>query len=279
MTSSPTPGRTLITNAPSWKRNTRLDKFPRGIITLGIFRLSYYPGQLCNQGCWTCLNTPTVSLSLFYLLACCRMIPIRIGLGKTFCREEKYWKLGGHSPFAVKLLGNFQKIRTQPPRNGLLVSKQQRWRRHQNVTSKMNLFCFIYHRYYSSNLSIIGEFSSNPSYLSTDSRRRGAVRQHSLCTWMKSHSPLKNRGVNWVELTFAKTSGTVLRDKVPSNDPRNDCGTHFGASFLLVSKVIDTSVTTQTKLLYQYFNCNICISPFYKKKSGNFAKSWLWSLS
>ncbi|CAH3146560.1 unnamed protein product, partial [Porites evermanni] len=39
------------------------------------------------------------------LLACCRMIPIRIGLGKTFCREEKYWKLGGHSSFAVKLLG------------------------------------------------------------------------------------------------------------------------------------------------------------------------------
>lgn len=52
-----------------------------------------------------------LSLSLS-LSACCRMIPIRIGLGKTFCREEKYWKLGGHSSFAVKLLGNFKKIRT-----------------------------------------------------------------------------------------------------------------------------------------------------------------------
>ena len=68
---------------------------------------------------------PTVSLSYFSPLACCRMIPIRIGLGKTFCGEEKYWKLGGHSSFAVKLLGNFQNIRTQQPRNGLLVSKKQ----------------------------------------------------------------------------------------------------------------------------------------------------------
>lgn len=143
MTSSPTPGRTLVTNAPSWERNALPDKFPCWISTLGIFlRLSYYPVQLCSQGCWTCLNTPTVSLFFFSLLACCRMIPIRIGLGKTFCREEKYWKLGGHSSFAVKLLGNFQKIRTQQPRNGLLVSKQQRGRRHQNVTLKMNFFLF-----------------------------------------------------------------------------------------------------------------------------------------
>ena len=96
------------------------------------------------------------------------MIPIRIGLGKTFCREEKYWKLGGHSSFAVKLLGNFQKIRTQQPRNGLLVSKQQRGRRHQNVTLKMNFFFVLFiidiiPPRSCSNLSIIGEFSLNRS--------------------------------------------------------------------------------------------------------------------
>ena len=49
-----------------------------------------------------------------------------------------------------------------------------------------------------------------------------------------------------LELTFAKTSGTVIRDRgknwlitdrrVPSNDPRMNCGTHLGFSPLLVSK-------------------------------------------
>ena len=33
------------------------------------------------------------------------MIPIRIGLGKTFCREQLYWQPGGHSSLAVKLQG------------------------------------------------------------------------------------------------------------------------------------------------------------------------------
>ena len=122
MTSSPTPGRTLITNAPSWERNARLDKLPCGISTLGIFiRLLCYPAGLLNF----LKYAYGFSLSYFSPLACCRMIPIRIGLGKTFCGEEKYWKLGGHSSFAVKLLGNFQNIRTQQPRNGLLVSKKQ----------------------------------------------------------------------------------------------------------------------------------------------------------
>ena len=46
---------------------------------------------------------------------------------------------------------------------------------------------------------------------------------------------------------FAKTSGAVTRDReknwpiadwrVPSNDPRINCGTHLGSSLLLVSKV------------------------------------------
>ena len=58
---------------------------------------------------------------------------------------------------------------------------------------------------------------------------------------------LETRG-NWAELNFPKTSGTVTRDgeenwpiagrRVPSNHPRNNCGTHFGSSSLLVSEVV-----------------------------------------
>ena len=54
---------------------------------------------------------------------------------------------------------------------------------------------------------------------------------------------------NLANLTFAKTSGTVTRDRkknwpiadwrVPSNNPRNTCGTHFGSSSLVVSKVVN----------------------------------------
>ena len=63
-----------------------------------------------------------------------------------------------------------------------------------------------------------------------------------------ANSPLKKKKEgNWVELTFAKTSGTVPRDRgknwpiadrrLPSNDPRNHRGIHFGFIFHLVSKV------------------------------------------
>lgn len=46
------------------------------------------------------------SLILFSsFLACCKMIPIRIGLGKTFCREEMYWQPLGHASSAAVLLG------------------------------------------------------------------------------------------------------------------------------------------------------------------------------
>ena len=45
----------------------------------------------------------------------------------------------------------------------------------------------------------------------------------------------------WPELTFAKTSGTDTRDRETMDywwhDPINNCGTHFGSSFLLVFKV------------------------------------------
>jgi len=45
------------------------------------------------------------NLFVFHL-ACCKMIPIRIGLGKTFCRKQLYWQPTGHSSLAVKLQGN-----------------------------------------------------------------------------------------------------------------------------------------------------------------------------
>ena len=54
---------------------------------------------------------------------------------------------------------------------------------------------------------------------------------------------------NLANLTFAKTYGTVTRDReknwpiadgrVPSNNPRNNCGTHFGSSSLVVSNVVN----------------------------------------
>ena len=34
------------------------------------------------------------------------MIPVRIGLGKFFCREQLYWQPTGHSSFAAVLQGN-----------------------------------------------------------------------------------------------------------------------------------------------------------------------------
>ena len=45
---------------------------------------------------------------------------------------------------------------------------------------------------------------------------------------------MKREG-NWVKRAFAKTSGTVTGDRriadrwVPKNDPRNNCGRHFGS--------------------------------------------------
>ena len=54
---------------------------------------------------------------------------------------------------------------------------------------------------------------------------------------------------NLANLTFAKAYGTVTRDwetnwpiadrHVTSNNPRNNCGTHFGSSSLVVSNVVN----------------------------------------
>ena len=56
-----------------------------------------------------------------------------------------------------------------------------------------------------------------------------------------NHSPLYKQEGNWGELTFAKTSGTD--QCVSSNDPRNSCGTHFGTSPLIVSKVANANIS------------------------------------
>lgn len=34
------------------------------------------------------------------------MIPVRIGLGKVFCREQLFWQPTGHSSFAAVLQGD-----------------------------------------------------------------------------------------------------------------------------------------------------------------------------
>ena len=61
------------------------------------------------------------------------------------------------------------------------------------------------------------------------------------------YSPPQIRDGNWAELTFAKTSGTVTKNReknwpiadqpVPCNDPRINRGTHFRSSSLLFPKV------------------------------------------
>ena len=55
------------------------------------------------------------------------------------------------------------------------------------------------------------------------------------------------------EFAFAKTSGTVTRDRetnwpiadrsFPSNDIRKNCGAHFGSTFLTVSWQIQVDIT------------------------------------
>ena len=58
---------------------------------------------------------------------------------------------------------------------------------------------------------------------------------------------LQKREGTWPELTFAKTSGTVTRNRETMDccwhDPRNNCGTHFGSSSLLVFKVANRGLS------------------------------------
>ena len=73
---------------------------------------------------------------------------------------------------------------------------------------------------------------------------------------------LERKG-NWTDLTVAKNCGTVTRDRkgnwpiadhlVPSNDPRNNFGTHFCSSsppFSKVANAWDVIDLWQSKLLY-----------------------------
>ena len=69
--------------------------------------------------------------------------------------------------------------------------------------------------------------------------------------------PLKKREGDWVELTFAMKSGTVAKDRerkwpiadrrVPSSDPRDNCGTLFGSSSHLISKVANSRMIYSEK--------------------------------
>ena len=61
-----------------------------------------------------------------------------------------------------------------------------------------------------------------------------------------ANSPQYKQRGNWAQLTFAKTCGTISRgtgkkrpngdQRLLSNYPRNNCGTHLGSSSLLVPK-------------------------------------------
>ena len=55
-----------------------------------------------------------------------------------------------------------------------------------------------------------------------------------------------NVGSCWVRLHAAFNSLIADHRRVPSNDPRNNCGTHFAPSFLLVSKVSNCWTTVDT---------------------------------
>ena len=68
--------------------------------------------------------------------------------------------------------------------------------------------------------------------------------------------PLKKREGDWVEVTFAMNSGTVAREGkkwpiadrlVPSNDTRNNCGTHFVFNSHLMSKVVNSRMIYSEK--------------------------------
>ena len=85
----------------------------------------------------------------------------------------------------------------------------------------------------------------------------------------KPFSLLKKQG-NWVE-TFAKTSGTDTRDgknwpiadrRVPSNNPRINCGKQFGSSPFLVSKAAN-GVAIQMTVLWQNFALVLLINKHF----------------
>ena len=49
---------------------------------------------------------------------------------------------------------------------------------------------------------------------------------------------------------------------VSSNDPRNDCGTHLGSSFLLVSNVVNAISINGAKQVLRPLNLNFLIVCF-----------------
>ena len=72
--------------------------------------------------------------------------------------------------------------------------------------------------------------------------------------------PLKKRDGNWAEITLPTTSGTVTSGREKnwliadqcvfiSNDPRNNCGTHFDPSSFVVSEVANMNMARNAGLL------------------------------
>ena len=119
--------------------------------------------------------------------------------------------------------------------------------------------------------------------LITTTERRGTKREHLIpCVASSLFCHFQNRKETRAELTFAKTSGTVTRDRerkrpiadwhVPSNDPTNNCGTHFGSSPLLASRMANENYNRRK---------NFKSRPFFsvhanadRKVEHSFANSW-----
>ena len=67
---------------------------------------------------------------------------------------------------------------------------------------------------------------------------------------------------DWIERTFAKTSGNVTGDsekwpiadrRVPTNDPTNNCGRHFGSSSILVSQGANANIRLAGAIFSPFF--------------------------
>ena len=78
---------------------------------------------------------------------------------------------------------------------------------------------------------------------------------------------LQKREGSWPELTFAKTSGTVTRDRETMGryDPRINCGRHFGSSSLLVFEVANRGLSFFGSLLQRFRFSGCFVFPFSLK--------------
>ena len=108
------------------------------------------------------------------------------------------------------------------------------------------------------------DFEALISVISPTYGARGAIKIKS----KKKIKKKKNRYRNKPELTLAKTSGTVTKDRekmangwLPRSikDPRSKCGTHFGAGSPLVTKVANGEKENNEH--------GLCTHPFPQERS------------